>query len=201
MDELGPVPRPEEQPAVPSPQAVSAARVREQKTPVDTSASIKAGEVLSTYSVLEGAPYTRSPKWMWTMLLAVFVLLGIGFGIDGANSLTMAVAFGVLVVVYALTLRHTDPTRRIPMTLTTYGVQLAGKFYPYGEIEYFYLSQFPEYIQLTLQHNARFSTGIEVFLLPSDNVEALRGALTEHVRENLSAKETPVQRLVRLLQL
>jgi len=201
MDEFGNQIPPVAPSQNPSSDAVSEARSREQQDRSLSSQSIKAGEVLRTFSVMEGAPYTRSRRWMWTMLAVVFVLLGFGFGLDGANSLTMAVAFVALIVVYAMTMRHTDPSRRITLTLTTYVLQLAGKFYPYAELGYFYITQFPDYVQVTLQHDARFSTGVELFLELTDDIEGLRSALSEHVRENLSAKETPVQKVVRLLQL
>lgn len=190
MDEFG-------QPNQPVQQAID----RERTTQPVASGSIKAGEVLRTFSVLEGAPYTRSRRWMWMMLLLVVVLLAIAFGIDGWNSIPMALAFIALVVVYGMTIRHDDGTRRVPLIFTTYGIQLAGRFYPYTELPYFYLVQFPSYVQITIRRETRFSNGLEVFLAPTDDVEAMRQELSDHVPENLSAKETLVQRLIRVLQL
>lgn len=168
---------------------------------VPASGSLKAGDVIATFDVLEGAPYTRSRRWMWSMLATVLVLLGVAFGFDGFNSITMAVAFIALIVVYGMTMRRADPNRRIPLIFTTYGLQLAGKFYPYSQFRYFYMLEFPGYIMLTVQSDARLSTGTELYLLPTDPIQEIRSLLQEYVGENMAAKETLIQRLVRMLQL
>lgn len=175
--------------------------IQRERTTQPQSGSIKAGEVLASFSVLEGAPFSRSRRWMWSMLLLVLVLLAIAFGFDGMNSITMALAFAVLIGVYGLTMRRADPSRRIPLTFTTYGLQLAGRFYPYTRFRYFYLLEFPNYVMFTLQDNGRFTTGVEIYQLPTDTVEEVRGLLQDRVSENLGARETLIQRLVRVLQL
>lgn len=165
------------------------------------SGSLKAGDVLATFEVLEGAPYTRTRRWAWSMLAAVLVLIAVAFGFDGLNSITMAVAFIVLVAVYSMSMRRSDPTSRTPLIFTTYGIQLAGRFYPYAEFRYFYLMEFPEYVRVTIQSNRQLSTGIELYLLPTDPIQEIRDRLQDYVGENMSAKETLIQRLVRVLQL
>lgn len=169
---------------------------------IDTSSgSIKAGETIATYSVLESAPYARTRKWAFGMLLGVLVILAIGFGLDGMNSIPMAIAFIVLIGVYTMTVKRSDPDRKVPLVFTQYGMQLAGQFYPYAKMRFFYLVELPTYTVVTIVREGRFVVGTELYLNPTDPVQEIREILQENVPEDLSAKETAVQRLIRLLQL
>lgn len=194
MDEFGNMAQPPEN------NAVEAARLREQ-TQESSSGSLKAGDVEATFEVMEGAPYDRSQRWVWSMLLVVLVLVGVAFGLDGWNSLPMALAFVALIAVYGITMRRSDPKRSIPLTFTEFGMQLAGRFYAYTQFQYFYIVEFPDYVMFTLHRESRMTTGVEVYLRKDGNIEGLRTFLQERIPENIEAKETYVQKLIRLLQL
>lgn len=169
--------------------------------PGDFPSSIKAGEAIATYNVLESAPYARTRKWAFSMLAAVLVIMAIGFGLDGMNSIPMALAFLVLIVVYTMTVKRSDPTKKVPLIFTTYGMQLAGQFYPYSSMRFFYLVEFPGYKLISIVRNGRFVVGTEIYLSNDEPVQEIREILQEYVLEDLSKKETVVQRLIRLLQL
>lgn len=179
----------------------TASTTNTETTNSEAANSIKAGETLATFNVMESAPYARSRKWVYSMLGAVLVILAFSFGIDGWNSLPMAIAFIVLVVVYGMTVKRSDPETTIPLVFTTYGLQIAGQFYPYTLMRFFYLMEFPDYVHLTVVREGRFVVGTDIYLQKGEDVSRIRETLQEFVTENLSAKESVVQRLIRLLQL
>lgn len=85
--------------------------------------------------------YQRSFRWY--VVVGVFVLTLVAYAIF-TQAFTMAAVFIVLAGVYFL-LHRNDP-EVVTISLTTLGIQVAEKFYPYAEMKSFYIIHEPPYI-------------------------------------------------------
>lgn len=147
----------------------------------------KAGRTLHTWTIQEYEQHSRLPAWYWIMggLGSVLVLYGMFTG----NFL-----FAIVIILYGIILflqSHQSPPQ-VPFKITDLGVIIGAKFYPYGELDGFYIIYDPPEVKmLYIETKSPFKPLLRIPLLDENPLE-IRASLLAHLEEDLEKEEEPL---------
>lgn len=155
------------------------------------------GDTLLSWEALEFPDVHRGPTWM--AIAGATMLLFILFAIWQDNYI-----FAVLVLmisgIYFL-IRNQKP-RQITINITTLGVVADNNFYPYTEMQAFWIVYRPDINVKALNITSRSGWNRHVVLqLEDQDPNEVRLFLGSHVYEWKAQGETTLDRIIRLLKL
>ena len=144
------------------------------------------GEVLHTWTIQECEKHDRNMVWYVVMLGLGFAL--VVYGIVAGNFL-----FSLIIILGAIILflqAHQEPLQ-VPFAITELGVVVGSRFYPYSELDSFYIIYEPPHVKtLYFQTTSSLRPLIRVPLLDMNPVE-VRHTLLENVDEDMEKEEEP----------
>lgn len=150
------------------------------------SASTLIGEIEHQWTVKEFEKHHRPPAWYIVMgtFLALFVL----FGVFSGNFL-----FSLVIVLAAIILfiqGKQDPID-VSFAITTLGVIVGNRFYPYTElIDFYIVYEPPEVKMLFLETRSPVRPLLRVPLNENNPIQ-VRRTLRQYLQENLEKEEEP----------
>lgn len=140
--------------------------------------------------------HERSPRWF--LYAGTILLILIGYAVY-TGSATMAIVFVVLGGLYYLT--HNQEPKVIKVQITDMGIRYGEKFYPYNQINSYWMVYHPPYVRtLNLVISDKSKTRIVIQLDSQDPAE-VRKALAREIPEIEGAGESMSEILIRLLRL
>lgn len=153
------------------------------------------GKTLLEWKAPEFINHTKGKRWF--MGAGVLILTLITYAIY-TQSATMVIVFVVLAGVYFMT--HNMTPRIIDIKITEAGIAAGDTFYPFGQIEAFWIIYHPQYyrdLNLKLKNQ---SSKITLQLNEQDPIE-VRNILSEELQEIKGAQDSFSDILIRLLRL
>ncbi len=134
----------------------------------------------------------------WFLIAGILTILLIGYAIY-SQSATMAIVFVVLAGVYYLT--HNQEPKIINVEITDLGVYAGKDFYPFNQINAFWINYHPPYVHnLTLRLSDKTRTKVVIQLDVQNPVE-VRRTLAKEIPEVEGGNESLMEILIRLLRL
>jgi hypothetical protein len=154
------------------------------------------GEVLYAFHAPEFMQYERGPAWYFVAGVISLVLIAVGIL---TQSIAFVGAFLLFIAVYFL-VHHHDP-RLIEIAITQKGIRAGAEFYPFEQIENFWLiDQQPYVADLKLRLKKSFNAVVTLHYFGQDPAQ-LRELLVPHAAELLDQKENFFDTLTRLARL
>lgn len=144
------------------------------------------GNVLHKWSIQEYQQYDRKTPWYIAMILVGLIL--IAYGLFTANFLfsLIVILFGIIIFLQS----HQEPPQ-IPFQIAEFGVIVSNRFYPYSELDAFYIIYDPPEVKtLYIETQSFFRPLLHIPLLDQNPVE-IRHALQEFLDEDLEKEEEP----------
>lgn len=139
--------------------------------------------------------YHEKPVWWhWVAYSFVAVLVILMIILQEWFGLVVFVLLGVLIYQYA----EVKP-KNIEIALTTIGVKVGKKFYPYNSIRAFWVLYNPSVRTLNLELTKRFSPVISIQLEEIDPV-SVKEILGEHCHEEFERTEDIIEKLTRIIR-
>ena len=154
------------------------------------------GQLVFQFQTKEVKDYDRGP--LWYGIFGSFVLGMIFLGIV-TDSWPMALVFFLLGAVYILV--SLSPAEDMEVAITDMGVLLGTSFFPYSEMEAFYIVFHPPKVQtLHFVRQGRFKRDLLIHI-EDQSPAAIGEYLTSQLPELSGVKEHPVDKCIRLLKL
>lgn len=145
------------------------------------------GKVLNQWTIKEYEKHTRGKWWFLVMFI-----LGLGLIVYGL--VTQNFIFSLIIILFGIILylqSHQDPVE-VEFALTELGVALGGKFYPYKELDEFYIIYNPPHIKsLYIETKSIIRPRLRIPIGDQDPVD-LRYTMQEYLDENLEKEEEPL---------
>ena len=151
-------------------------------------------DILFTWIADEYLHHERTVLWYITSFIVTILLI---FYAVITSAWTMAVAVALMgAVVY---LYSHEPPKLKEIVLTKLGIHFGHKYFPYHELDSFWIINEPNYKALVIKEVNRSEEII--ILLPFDSVSEIRDILMTELPENEGKKETIINHLGRLLKI
>lgn len=155
------------------------------------------GTTVVTWRAPEYLEHERDEKWLMGASVAALVLIGWGIWQEVYTFVVVILLLGGL---YFLTHRHTP--KDIDISLTTGGILVDGLFYPYVNIESFWVLYFPDKNLKTLNLMLKSGLNKELsFQLGEQDPAEVKSFLGQHVFELEDRTEGMVEKIIRVLKL
>lgn len=144
------------------------------------------GDIIHEWKVPEYEEYDRGPTWIIIMSLLALAL--IGFAVWSQNFLfALIVMLGGIIIF----LQHNQEPIEVPFAVTELGVVVGGKFYPYKEIDAFFIVYDPpEVKKLYFETESSIKPLLKIQFRDQDPVE-VRSTLKKYIPEDLEREEEP----------
>lgn len=153
-------------------------------------------KLLFSWRAPEFINHQRSRRWFW--IAGILILILVLYALY-TNSATMAIVFIVLAGVYYLT--HNQEPKIIDIKVTALGIYVDQKFYPYNQINSFWVVYHPPFVQtVNLRLGNKSFTKI-VIQLDRQNPVEVREALAKEIPEIEGEGESLEDAITRLLRL
>ncbi|KKQ27163.1 MAG: hypothetical protein US42_C0014G0060 [Candidatus Magasanikbacteria bacterium GW2011_GWC2_37_14] len=145
------------------------------------------GQVLHEWSILEYEQHERNTAW--------YVIMGVlGVGLVTYALLTGNFLFALIVVLFAIILflqSHQSP-RNVLFQITDLGVVVGSRFYPYSELNNFYVVYNPPEVKnLFISCKSTWRPLLRIPLLDKNPVE-VKYSLREFLTEDLEKEDEPM---------
>ncbi len=144
------------------------------------------GDTLHRWTIKEYEDHTRDKRWYIVMSLVASVL--ILFGLFSGNFL-----FSLIIILFGIIL-YLQSHQRAPdvlISITDLGVLIGSRFYPYGELEGFYIIYEPPHVKsLFLETKSWFRPRIQIGLVDMNPI-AVRDSLLGFLDEDLDKEDEP----------
>ena len=153
-------------------------------------------KTLLIWKAPEFIPYHRGVKWLIAagVILALLVIYAIY-----TDSATMAMALIAIAGAYYLT--HRQQPKIIDVEINELGIEVDDKFYPYSQINSFWIIYHPPYVQtLYIKLGGKVKKTISI-QLGNQNPAELRSFLTKEIPEVEGGEESMMDTLTRLFKL
>ncbi len=158
---------------------------------------VNLGEVIYNWTIKEYEKYERGSRWY--LVMGIFAILLIGFAVISANYL-----FALIIVLFAiiLVLQEMNEPVELDFAITETGVVIGNKFFPFFEIEKYWLIYNPPEIKtLYFEPKTILKHRISIPLDDVDPIE-LRSYLNQYLVEDIEREEEPISdRLGRILKI
>lgn len=145
------------------------------------------GEILHEWTIQEYEKHERGAPWYVIMVL-------LGLGLVAYALFTGNFLFALIIILFAIILflqSHQEPAQ-VRFQITDLGVVVGGRFYPYSELEEFYLIYNPPEVKtLFLRPKSALRPLLRIPLLDKNPIE-VKHALREFLPENLEKEEEPL---------
>lgn len=145
----------------------------------------------------EFKPMHRGKVW-YIVASTIFALLLI-YAL-ASQSITMAIAFITVAIIFAL-IEKKEP-RMVNVQVTDLGVFYRGKFYPYHEINAFWIVYHPPFVEVLYLRLRKKKYFVNIKIeLNQENPAELRNLLMKEIPELEGAQEPTIDILTRLFKL
>lgn len=145
------------------------------------------GEVLYRWSIPEYLQYERKPVWYIAMIvIGLFFVL---FGLFTGNFL-----FSLIIILFAIIIfiqSHQEPPL-IPFQITELGIIISDRFYPYSELDSFYIVYDPPAVKTLFFETNSFYHPLLRIPLEDQNPVEIRHVLQEFLDEDLDKEDEPI---------
>lgn len=155
------------------------------------------GATVITWQAPEFRELDRGPNWF--LLAGITAVMLIGWSI-WQGGYPFAIVVILISGIYFLT--HKEKPKTIDIALTTNGIVADGRFYPYTEIDSFWILFNPETDVKTLNIFTKTGMVREItFQLADQDPSELRSFLGAHVYELPDRTETVIEKIIRVCKL
>lgn len=145
------------------------------------------GEILKEWTIQEYEKHNRGV--LWYIIMGGFGLFFIIYGVVTSDFL-----FSLIIILFAIILflqAHQDP-KQIVFQITELGIVVGSKFYPFSELESFFIIYNPPEVKtLFLETAGTLSPMIRVPLLDTNPVE-VKNFLRAYLPENFERESEPL---------
>ncbi|HYE59801.1 MAG TPA: hypothetical protein VEA18_01290 [Candidatus Kapabacteria bacterium] len=148
---------------------------------------IPTGDILHEWTLKEYHQHERGSTWYIVMI--TFGIILVLYGVISKNFL-----FSLIIILAAiiLFLQSHQEAPDVPFAITELGVVINNRFYPFSELEDFYIIyQPPEVKTLFIHTKSTFRPTLRIPLMDNNPME-IRQTLREYLPENTEKEEEPL---------
>ncbi|MFB6226202.1 MAG: hypothetical protein ABEJ02_02525 [Candidatus Paceibacteria bacterium] len=144
------------------------------------------GDIIHEWEIPEYNKHERGPTWIITMSIIGLGL--IGFGIYTGNFLFALIIMLLGIIIF---LQHNQDPMEIPFAVTEMGIVMGNKFYPYKELDAFFIVYEPPKIKkLYFEIDSQIKPLLKV-PLEDEDPNQIRQTLRNYIPEDLEKEEEP----------
>lgn len=168
-----------------------------KKKPAPKNNGINYGRPIISWRAPEYQDHQRDEKWV--LFAGVFALLFIVWAI-WEGTYTTVIVIVLIAGLYYLTNHHTP--KDIDISLTTSGILANGRYYPYSNMQTFWVIYNPEIETKTISFEMKSGLNRgETLQLGDQDPSEVRSFLSAHVQELEGRGETVIEKIIRILKL
>ncbi|MFB6182090.1 MAG: hypothetical protein ABEJ24_04315 [Candidatus Magasanikbacteria bacterium] len=145
------------------------------------------GDIIHEWEISEYEDHDRGPTW-----IIISSLLGLGLVIFAVWSQNFLFALIIMLLGIIIFLQHNQEPAQIPFAITELGIVVGNKFYPYGELDAFFIVYEPPKIKkLYFETESKIKPLVHIPLKEQNPVE-VRETLKGYIPEDLDREEEPL---------
>lgn len=159
--------------------------------PKQITPDVNIGKIHHEWTVLEYEQHQRNLTWYIIMLIAGLLL--VGYALFTGNLI-----FALIIILSAiiLFLQSQQHPHKIPFRIAEFGVIVNTRFYPYSELEDFYIIYNPPEVKmLFIETKSSLRPRLRVPLMDEDPNE-IRFTLREFLPENIKKEDEPFSDMI-----
>jgi len=145
------------------------------------------GEVISQWMIQDYEHHLRGTTWYVIMITA-------GIGLVTYGLLSSNFLFSLIIILFAIILflhEHQEPLQ-VQFAITELGIVVGSKFYPYTEMENFYIIYDPKHTKTLYLHTKSIARpNISIPLLDQNPIE-VRNFLRQYIPEDFAKEDEPL---------